>query len=159
MLKAGVNMDHPAAAYFVDGYKGKLDLDDIKAEWTKLAPQSGETPPPPGDGQPTGEQPTGDGNETPPPGDGPTEEEQQLQERLAALRSGSTPPGGEPTPDPMDDAIHGYVEDRKQGLTQVRAQKNAFQKIFNAAAAGDERVVSNSAAEAKETWMRKHGLD
>lgn len=156
MLQAGVDMSHPAAAYFLDGYKGELDTDAIKAEWVKLAPPS-ETPPA-GDGQ-GGETtpPTGDGS-TPPPSDNPTEEERQLQERLAALRSGSTPPGGEPSADPMDDAIHGYVEDRKQGATQVRAQRNALQKIFNAAAAGDERVVSNSAGEAKEKWEQRHGL-
>jgi hypothetical protein len=156
MLRAGVDMDHPAAAYFVDGYKGELDAEAIQKEWAKLAPPPA-APPPAGDTTTPPEPPPA--GEPTPPNDGATPTEQQFQQTLSNLHGETTPPGGEPTPDPWTDALKGFHESKKQGGTTVQAQRGAFQKIINAAIAGDQRVVSSSAAEAKEKWARSHGYE
>ena len=42
--KAGVNLEHPIAAYFVKGYDGETTPEAVKAEWEKL---TGEAKPDP----------------------------------------------------------------------------------------------------------------
>lgn len=146
MLKAGVDLAHPAAAYFVDGYKGELDPEAIKAEWAKVAPPAA-TPPvetPPADA---------------PPSDGPTPEELALQRQREQLNSGAEPPGTEQEPDPVTASIRGYQEARRRGDSQIRAQTEAIQRQMNAAAAGDPRITSNSAEEATARWKRRHGFE
>lgn len=64
----------------------------------------------------------------------------------------SGPPAGAyepPTADPRDLAIQQFHEDRKRGVTREMAALAAFDRIFSAAAEGDERVIFNP-----DTWAR-----
>lgn len=58
------------------------------------------------------------------------------------LTSGA-PAGGwdEPTRDPRDEALEQFHSDRQRGVPRDMAALAAFDRIFTAAAAGDERVI------------------
>jgi len=45
--KAGVDLEHPAATYFVKGYEGEATPEAVKAEWVKLTGSTGEAKPDP----------------------------------------------------------------------------------------------------------------
>lgn len=151
MLRAGVDSTHPAFSYFNAGYEGKLITDDIKAEWAKIV---GVTQ------QPT-EPPAG---EQPPPADDGTdpaaaEAMRRLQEERGKLRADAVAPGEEPTPDPEAEMLAVYHRSRAEGRPNVEAQRAGLQVAFDAAAAGDPRIVSDSATEAVAKWRRKHGYE
>lgn len=118
---AGVAADTPLGALFDKAYDGDLTVDAVKTAWSELAPQ--------------GAAPAAEVN------DGPTPEELASAQARQALTQGGTPPGEEPTPDVWPAAIAGFKEDRANGVRVERAQQNAFQKVIDAAAAGDERVL------------------
>lgn len=118
---AGVSADSPLGAMFDKAYDGELTVDAVKAAWSEVAPPSA-APAAPAD-------------------DGPTPEELANQAARQALSTGGTPPGQEPSPDPWTDAQAGYRADRERGVRVETAQRNVLQKIVNAAAAGDERVL------------------
>lgn len=122
---AGVSADSPLGAMFDKAYDGELTVDAVKAAWAEVAPTSA-APAAPAD-------------------DGPTPEELASQQARAALSTGGTPPGEEPTADPWTDAKAGYQADRERGVRVETAQKNVLQKIVNAAGAGDERVLYDHA--------------
>lgn len=118
---AGVAADTPLGAMFDKAYDGDLTVDAVKSAWSELAPSSA----------PAAQ--TVD--------DGPTPEELASAQARQALTTGGTPPGDEPTPDPWPSAIAGFKEDRANGVRVERAQQNAFQKVIDAAADGDPRVL------------------
>lgn len=121
---AGVDLESPVGKLFVKANPELTSVDEIKAAWAEVAPQSA---PPPAD-------------------DGPTEAELANQAARQALTTGGQPPGEEPTPDPWPDALAGFRADREKGVRVEQAQKNVLQKIVDAAGAGDERVLFDDAA-------------
>lgn len=123
---AGVVADTPLGAMFDKAYDGDLTVDAVKSAWSELAPQGAPAPEP--------------------VNDGPTPEELASAQARAALNTGGTPPGDEPTADPWPNAIAGFKADREAGVRVERAQQNAYQKIVDAAVAGDERVIFDEAA-------------
>lgn len=118
---AGVDLDSRVGQMFDETYKGDLTVDAVKTDWAEVAPQSAPA--------------------ATPADDGPTEAELAHQKASAAVTTGGTPPGQEPTPEPWPDALAGFRADRERGIRVETAQKNALQKIIDAAAAGDERVL------------------
>lgn len=122
---AGVDVESPVGKLFVKANPELTEVDDIKAAWAEVAPQGGAP--------------------TPPADDGPTPEELEHAAARASLNTGGTPPGDEPTPDVWPNAIAGFQADRAAGVRVERAQQNALQKVVDAAAAGDERVIFNEA--------------
>lgn len=66
------------------------------------------------------------------------------------LSAGAPSAGYEPpSRDPRDEAIEQFHADRKRGIPRDEAALAAFDRIFSAAASGDERVIFNP-----ETWQR-----
>lgn len=66
------------------------------------------------------------------------------------LSAGAPPAGYEPpSRDPRDEAIEQFHADRKRGIPREQAALAAFDRIFSAAAGGDERVIFNP-----ETWQQ-----
>lgn len=55
-----------------------------------------------------------------------------------------------PSMDPRDAAMQQFHEDRKRGVPREMAALAAFDRIFSAAAEGDERVIFNP-----DTWARE----
>lgn len=150
MLRAGVDSNHPAFSYFNAGYEGKLTTDDIQAEWTKIVGATQQPTEPP-----AGEQPPSDDGTDP----AAAEAMRQLQEERSKLRADATAPGEEPSPDPEAEMLAVYHRNRADGRPNVDAQRAGLQVAFDAAAAGDPRIVSDSAAEAAAKWRRKHGFE
>lgn len=128
---AGVAADSPLGAMFDKAYDGDLTVDAVKAAWAEVAPQ---------------------GAPAAPVDDGPTEAELANQAARQALTTGGQPPGEEPTADPWPDALAGFQADRAKGVRVETAQKNALQKIINAAGAGDERVLFD-----EQAWRAQFG--
>jgi hypothetical protein len=52
-----------------------------------------------------------------------------------------------------------YHRSRAEGRPNVEAQRAGLQVAFDAAVAGDPRIVSDSATEAVAKWRRKHGYE
>lgn len=67
--------------------------------------------------------------------------------------SAGVPAGGwdEPTRDPRDEALEQFHSDRQRGVPRDMAALAAFDRIFTAAAAGDERVIFNP-----NTWTDEY---
>lgn len=133
MLRAGVDLEHPAAAIFVAGYTGKLDVDDVKAAW---APFAGSTPPPAAETPPVN-----------PDGSDPAVVAQlaDLQNQRDRLGSGGTPVGEEPTADPQTEMIQDFHERRARGRNRDQAMAMGLDGLFARAAEGDPRVASSGA--------------
>lgn len=148
MLRAGVDSEHPAYSYFNAGYKGELAPDDIKAEWAKITGNQTTTPPAEGQAPAQPSVPTEVADQL-----------QALQDARSKLTGGATAPGTEPTPDPMDTALTTFHEARKGGDNQQQAMRKAFQVMFNAAAAGDQRIAFDSSEAQMDAWKREHGED
>lgn len=117
--KAGVDLDSPQGKLLMKAYDGDLDIDAIKAEWEPLAPAQA---------APAKE-----------PDDGPTEQEKVHAAAARSLRSDGTPPGEEPTADPVDAAR--FVENRQKGMTVGDAAASYLSGVFEAAANGDPRAL------------------
>ena len=147
-LRAGLDPEHPGYSFFDAGYTGKLETEDIRSTWNTTF---GDTSKPPAADQ-----------EQPPDPDGSDPEVaaqlSQLQQDRAKLTTDGTPPGEEPSPDPQQDAIAIFQRRQAEGATRDQAPAAAFTRIFEAANAGDERIVSHSAEEAQNKWKRKHGF-
>jgi hypothetical protein len=77
----------------------------------------------------------------------------QLQEQRGALNADAASPGEEPAIDPIDDAFAAAEQSGHQRGSDARAQAY-FDKLFAAAAAGDERVVSQGTLDRQtvERW-------
>lgn len=155
MLMAGVDMTHPTAPYFMKGYDGELKVDDIKAEWEKIAgtqaSTQGANPP----GQPPATPPAPPANED---GSDPTvvAQLQDLQHQRQQLGTGGVAPGEEPSPDPQDKMLADYHVNRARGLNRNQSAALAIDGLIGAAVAGDPRVVSDSAVSATEKWRAKN---
>lgn len=155
MLRAGIDMDHPAAPYFVQGYTGKLDADDIKAEWEKIAPATQGANPP---GQPPATPPAPPANED---GSDPAvvAQLQDLQHQRQQLGTGGVTPGDEPSPDPQDQMLQDFQARRAAGRTRAQAEAEGYDDLIGMAVAGDQRVVSDSAVEATRKWRQRNGYE
>lgn len=55
----------------------------------------------------------------------------------------------EPSRDPREDALEQFHEDRRRGVPREQAALAAFDRIFTAAVAGDERVIFDP-----QTWTQ-----
>ncbi len=75
----------------------------------------------------------------PEPDDGPTEQEKAHADASKSLRSEGTPPGEEPSPDPVD--ARRYREARESGQTHDAAVATYFTGLFDAASNGDARAI------------------
>jgi hypothetical protein len=92
--------------------------------------------------------------------DGPVADEtaaenrRQLQEARGRLNAESASPAEQPSADPVGDAFHAAEQSGHSRGSDARAQVY-FDKLFAAAAAGDERVVSQGVVseETKQRWM------
>lgn len=149
MLRAGVDSQDPFYEYFTAGYSGKEDPEEIAAAWQKLR---GTAQPPPLPGEEPEPTPTNE------PSDELIESQRQLQEVRAKLRTNSVAPGEEPSPHPFDAALAVANQAKERGRTREQQTAAYLQTVFNAAVAGDERIVSKSSAEAKEKWRKRQGL-
>jgi hypothetical protein len=74
-----------------------------------------------------------------------------LQEQRGALNAEAAPPGQEPVADPIDAALHAG---RQYARGSDQAMEAYAQEIFNAAQAGDPRVVSQGVVDSdtRERW-------
>lgn len=122
---AGVDLEHPVGKMFDTAYSGEQNVDAIKAAWTEVAPQSAPAPPP--------------------ADDGPTPAELEAAQARAALTTGGTPPGEEPTAPAWNDALGGFRSDREAGRRVEVAQHHALGKVFTRAAEGDETALFDEA--------------
>jgi hypothetical protein len=152
MLRAGVDPNHPAAEVFTNGYTGKLDVEDVKEAWAKIAGQPAPTP------------------ETPPvnaDGSDPNVVAalSDLQANRNQLGNQGVIPGDEPTADPQTEMIQGFHADQKRGRTREQAMHLGIDRLFTRAAEGDERVVSNgssgasAAQQSVQKWREKQGFE
>jgi hypothetical protein len=123
LLAAGVDTGSPLGEMFADAYKGELKVDAIKEQWLKVAPPAAPATPPVVD-------------------DGPSEAERVQAEQRNALTTGGQPPGEEPTPHPNAAAMANWNKVRNEGGSRETADREYIQTIMNAAAAGDERILS-----------------
>jgi hypothetical protein len=130
MLRAGVDDTTPVGKMFVRAYDGEPDPEAIRTAWQEVAPPAATAPPA--------------GEPTPPPAqpnDGPTEAEQAAAAARASLAAGATPPGEEPSPDPWTAGEAARAEALKAGKTIDNADAEVWDRVFNAAAEGDPRVL------------------
>jgi hypothetical protein len=74
-----------------------------------------------------------------------------LQDQRGALNAEAAPPGQEPEADPIDKALHAG---RQYARGSDQAMEAYAQEIFNAAQAGDPRVVSQGVVDSdtRERW-------
>lgn len=152
MLRAGVDESHPAAAVFMRGYDGELEVDAVKAAWTAIAGTSPTATPPP---------------TVNPDGSDPAVEDQlrDLANQQNQLGNNGVPAGDEPTVDPQTEMIQGFHEDRKRGLNRPQAMARGLDKLFTRAAEGDERIVStggrgvSAAEQSVQKWRQKNWFD
>lgn len=153
MLHAGIDFEHPAASYFVAGYNGKLEVDDIKAEWEKIAgpPPGVPAAPPAAPGAPAV---NADGSDP-----AAVAQLQDLQNQRNQLGNGAVAPGEEPTPDPQDLMVQEFHADRAAGRTRAQAEVLGYDRMVERAVAGDQRLVSSSASEASAKWRARNGFD
>lgn len=147
MLKAGVDMSHPAAATFVAGYSGPLEVDDVKAAWEPIGGTPPPTPPPTTTAPPTND----DGSD-------PIVVAQlnDLQAQRNQLSNGGTAPGEEPTVDPQTGMIQRFHHGLSKGHTRERATNDGLAVLFEAAANGDPRVTSDSPEGSVRNWRQKN---
>lgn len=161
-LRAGVDSESEIGRYFTRGYDGELDVDAIKAAWSKVAPSTPTTPPPPsGETQPpAGEQPPGQ--------PGLSEEEmERLRVSRQGLQSESAPPGSEPTT-PLGTAIMDAAFEA-QGGTRARPNQGmsdkalnaGFSEVFRRGNEGDPEAVfkrpDENWADATDRWRANQG--
>lgn len=119
MLEAGVDPSHPAAPYFIDGYKGELTAEAIVAEATKVGVLKAAIP----------ATPTTDEEEPPVTRSEPDEAQRQqdlLASTVAAEAAGVTPA---PVPDPITE---GY-EKFHQGMRDGRTREDASAEVIHRA--------------------------
>jgi hypothetical protein len=132
MLRAGVDENHPAAETFMAGYSGKLELDDVREAWAKIAGTPAPTP-----------------NTPPVNADGSdpnvVAQLQALEAQRQQLSQGGTPPGDEPTPDPQEEMKETFMDARKRGRNRETSMAQGLDVLFTRAAEGDERVASAGA--------------
>lgn len=124
MLKAGVDFDHPASSYFLDGYKGELTTDAIKAEWLKLA---GPPAAPAQQGEQQQEELTAEQQEQ--------LKQQQLQQHLEdevrrGISSAHTDPNAQSVGDPVASGFDAFHEARRNGATFEKAAENVTSAIL-----------------------------
>lgn len=119
--KAGVDTESGVGALLFKAYDGELTVEAIKAQASELG---------------IGAPPAEPGDATPPP---PAVDTSQTQARLD-LAQGSAPAG---TPDvsPYRSALSAFDEAVQSGLDEHYAAAAAYQKIIEAANAGDRRVL------------------
>lgn len=147
-LRAGVDPEHPAFPFFDAGYNGKLDTEEIRSSWETLS------------GGATAQAPATATAQTDNDGANPeiAAALQQLQQDRATLTTDATAPGEEPSPDPQREAIRIFHQRQAEGANRDQAAAAGFGHIFEAANAGDPRIVSDSAEEAQRKWMQRNGF-
>lgn len=130
-LRAGVDIESPLGQLFAKGYDGELDMEVVKASWAELAPGNAHSEPP--------TPPTAQAGEELSPEQ--MAQQAELTRQRAALNSEAVAPGEEPTPDPRIDMVKTYQTMKKEGKTDVASMRAGFQRLFDAAAAGDDRAL------------------
>lgn len=125
MLRAGVDLDSKAGAYFAKGYDGELTTEAIKAEAADFSGVlRGESAPP----------------AAPPAEEKPPVDENQSRERMD-LASNSGAPGTTPGEDPYKAAESAFNEALGSNGSREKASAAAFSALIQAANAGDKRVI------------------
>lgn len=147
MLLAGVDMSHPAAATFVAGYSGPLEVDDVKAAWAPIGGTPPPTPPPTTTAPPTND----DGSDP-----DVVAQQSALQAQRNQLSNGGTAPGDEPTADPQTAMIQRFQHGLSKGHPRDRAMNDGIAVLFEAAANGDPRVTSDSPEGSVRNWRQKN---
>ena len=148
MLKAGVDMAHPAAEYFSAGYSGKLEVDDVKAAWEKVA----------GPAQPPATPP-----QAPPANDDGSNPDTvarlaDLQRQRDQLGQGGVAPGEEPSPDPQTAMLQNNQHLKQMGRNREQAMNLSLDGLIETAVAGDQRVVSTNPQDSVRKWREKNGF-
>ena len=125
-LRAGIDTNHKVGALLFKTWEGD-DVDALKAEAADLGLFAGSNQPPAAD---------------------PNADDRSQQAFRRDLSSGAPPAAYEPpTMDPMRQALEQFHEDVRNGVPTERARLAAFDRVFTAAVAGDERVIFD-----KEAW-------
>lgn len=154
MLRAGIDTESPLGELFSKAYEGELDIEAVRGQWEKIAPQPRGAEPPPEELPRT-----------------PSPEDHQLDDQRAGaaaaqhLHAESTQPGQEPEKPiglaMMDAAFaaQGGVRARPAGGMSDRSAAAAFDVLFERAAKGDPQAVFKSPEEswqaAKERYDRR----
>jgi len=131
-LKAGFNPEaDPKVAYFIDGYKGDLTTDAIKAEAVRAGFITPAEPEPPKE------------EETPVTTDRrePTEEERQL-DAMAQIGAESAPAGTQQEEDLLAQGWEKFGDRRKSGDRLEDASAEVITRIVGGAVAGDKRFLA-----------------
>lgn len=81
-----------------------------------------------------------------------------LQGQRAQLGNGASAPGEEPSLDPQRSMLKEFHGQRSLGVPREDSMAAGFEKLFEAAAAGDPRVASPDADTAKARWAERSGL-
>lgn len=137
--KAGIDTESPQGKVLMETFKGKLDVDAIKAYRTEIFGEPATTTPPPADQ-----------NATPAEGQQATDQadpfatevagQQAMRDALAQGMPGQTETEP-PTKNTYDDALEHFHDDRKQGVALERAQLAAIDRVVVAGAEGREDVI------------------
>jgi hypothetical protein len=123
-VKAGVDTDSPLGQLAMTGYAGDLEPAKIKEFMETLG--AGTTPPP------AQEQ--------------PTPEEIAATQQRQQVASGSIPPNNAPPPvaDPRQEGLTKFHEALKEGASREDASAEFYDRLIDAAAKGDQRVLLES---------------
>lgn len=124
-LRAGVDLDSELGKLMFDGYKGDLNADAVKAYAETV-----------GAGRPA----------TP----GATAEQLAEQREREGLTGDIPPPIVEESPDPWEAGYKEFNKRVAKGATRENAAAEVFDRVIDAAARGDERVLFDS-----ERWREE----
>ena len=120
MVEAGVDLKHPAAPYFVEGYKGELTEDAIKAEAAKIGVLAAPAP-----STSTTEQEAEETEPVPTPALTPEQQAQDLlATQVAAEAAGASLP-------PEKDLVDVGFERFHQGMQQGRTRDDAAAEVIH----------------------------
>lgn len=118
-LKAGVDVSTDRGQLLLEAFKGDLTPDAIKEYETKIFGAPTTTPPEP-----------------------EYKDEAAATAARQALANGGEVPSSQSTPDPYDTGKTIYKDGVAKGQGRDDALVDAFQSVFDAAASGDQRVIS-----------------
>lgn len=123
-LEAGIDTKTPIGQMFSKAYDGELTAEAITNAAKEVGVLKAET------------------EEQPPPGPAITENERQQSQERMAISGDSQAPGPDPEPDPRVQGMKEFREAIANGQPREDAAGAWYGKVINAAANGDDRVIS-----------------
>lgn len=124
IVTAGVDISTPAGQFFAENYKGELDPEVVKAQAIAVGAAKAPEPPAPE-----------------PPADN-----SQANERLGLGAGDAAGVGTLADEHPVDAGFQAFNAALASGSSRQRAAAHVFDRIIDAAAKGDQRVIHNEAA-------------